>query len=201
MTKLPALPEIDHLRTVVVTFGNTIVWATVLVLASSPKVLAPAKVSVDAPVAPPIVKLLYVNPPPKKVRALVVVLDRTIGADAELNVRFVVVLTFQTLPTPLRVHVPDPIVTVRAIVPEALNSPVVTAKLLASKAPDVTINVRPEPSVIFAANCRVPVTAFNVIGCVNATPAEFMVLVTPWPAKVNTPVPVSVKDEKNVRLP
>ena len=59
VTTLPDVPVIFHKAVVVVEpLVNTSVWATVLVLAISLKVLLPEKVSVDTPVAPPIVNLL-----------------------------------------------------------------------------------------------------------------------------------------------
>ena len=58
VTTLPAVPVTDHFPKVCTAVPNSIVCATVLVEASSPKVLLPVIVSVDVPVVPPMVNLL-----------------------------------------------------------------------------------------------------------------------------------------------
>ena len=59
VTTLPAVPVTDHLPIVCVLLEeNSMVWATVLVDANSPKVLEFWIVNVDVPVVPPTVSLL-----------------------------------------------------------------------------------------------------------------------------------------------
>ena len=127
VTTFPAVPVIVQDATlVVVPAVNRTVCATVFVLASVLNVLLPVKVSVDVPVAPPIVRLLYVNPPPANVLAVVVVLERTIVEVPALSVRLVTVPKSQIAPVPANVHVPDPMVSVLVLVPLPTNNPAVT---------------------------------------------------------------------------
>ena len=57
VTTFPEEPLTDHAAVVVVTFGKTMVCATVLVLVISEKVGVPVMVVVEDPVAPPIVNV------------------------------------------------------------------------------------------------------------------------------------------------
>ena len=65
-------------------------------------------------------------PPPANVLDVALVFEMTIVADAPLNVRFVMVPVFQTVPVPVSVHVPVPIVSVRTFAFDELNDPHVT---------------------------------------------------------------------------
>ena len=100
MTKFPAAPRTVNAPTVVVTFGKTIVCATVLVLAISENVFVPKIVVVDVLVLPPMVNLPYVFDPPLKFLALVVLFDRMISAVPVI----VDVGVFQQVPDPVIVH-------------------------------------------------------------------------------------------------
>ena len=105
---------------------NSMVCATVLVLDKVLNVFEPVKVSVEVPVVPPIVRLLYVLPPPAKVLAAVEVSDNTIVDVLGFNVKFVDVAIFQTEPVPDIVHVPEPMFKVLVLELEDEKKPTVT---------------------------------------------------------------------------
>jgi hypothetical protein len=117
VTTLPDVPVTDHVVIVVVVLGsNSIVCATVFVLANVVKVFDPVKVVVEMPVVPPIEMPLYDRPPPANVLAEVVVLDNARAAVPLVKVRLVVVEVSHTVSTPVNVHVPEPICRVLVIV-------------------------------------------------------------------------------------
>ena len=58
VTTLPDVPVTVHLPKVCVVLPRAMVWATVLVLASSVNWLLPVMVRVEMPVVPPMVSLL-----------------------------------------------------------------------------------------------------------------------------------------------
>ena len=64
-----------------------------------------------------------------------------------LRVRFVAVLVFQTVPVPLKVQVPDPMVRVLVLELAEEKTPVETFLLLALKVPAVWVNVAVLPRV------------------------------------------------------
>lgn len=80
VTTLPTVPVTVHLPKVCVVVPSAIVYATVLIEASSVNVLSPVMLIVGEPATPPIVSLLYDSPPPANVRAEVVVSDKTMFA-------------------------------------------------------------------------------------------------------------------------
>lgn len=137
-TSLPAEPVTLHVSMVPWLAPKAMVCATVFVDASSVNEFAPNRLKVDVPVAPPIVSLLKASPPAKDL-LLVVVFDRRIFAVFLLNVRFVIVAVFHTVPVPVSVHSPDPIVIVRLPVPIPLNAVQVRLKLFALSVPRVSV--------------------------------------------------------------
>src|SRR5438552_2102243 len=83
--------------------------------------------------------LLKVAPPPAKVTP---VLELSVALMVEVfwfNVRPVVVDVSQTVPVPLRVQVPDPMVMVRVLVLAEETLAALTVKLLALNVPAVTV--------------------------------------------------------------
>ena len=80
VTTLPAVPVTLHLPKVWIVVPRAMVWATVLVEASSANWLLPEIVSVEVPVAPPMVSLLKDCPKPAKVLLEVLVLDSRMSA-------------------------------------------------------------------------------------------------------------------------
>ena len=112
VTTLPTVPVMLQVSIVPKLLEKRIVWATVLVDASSVNEFAPDIDVTDIPVEPPIVSLLNDRPPPAKVLLLIVVLESKMLAVCLLKVRPVVVAVLQTVPVPLNVHRPDPIVIV-----------------------------------------------------------------------------------------
>jgi len=79
---------------------------------------------VEVPVAPPIVSLLNEKPLAENVRALVLVSDKTIFA-VPLNNTKPPDVKSKIVPTPDRVHVPEPIFNVLDELPEVKTIPVV----------------------------------------------------------------------------
>ena len=126
MTTLPTVPVTVHLPKVCVVVPSAMVWATVLVDASSVNWLSPVIVRVDVPVVPPMVSLLYERKPPLKSRLVVPVSDKTMLAVPLYKFRFVIVDASQTAPVPDKVHVPEPSFKVLALLLENANNPVVT---------------------------------------------------------------------------
>ena len=125
VTTLPTVPVTVQAPKVCVVDPSEIVWATVLVLASSVNWLLPLMVRVDVPVAPPMVSLLYERLPPAKDLADVLVSDKTI-LDVPLKKERLEDTAFQIVPVEERVQVPDPILKVLVEVFDASNEPTVT---------------------------------------------------------------------------
>ena len=180
VTTLPREPVTLHVSMVPWFSSKVMVCATVFVDANSVNELAADSVRVEVPVAPPIVSLLKANPP-KKVLALVVVLDKTILAVFLLNVKFDLVMVFHTFPVPVSVHSPDPIVMVRAPVPVPLNVVQVRLKLFASSTPRKSVTE--ELELKFPSSWNVPPKEITETGKVIVLPALVKVMV-PRPAKV-----------------
>ena len=125
VTTLPDVPVTLHFPKVWVVVPRAMVWATVLVEASSVNWLLPPMLNVDVPVAPPMVSLLKEKLLPSKVLAVVVVLDKRMSAVPLYKAKEPPALPmFQTVPVDVRVHVPEPIFSVA--VPPAVNLPAVT---------------------------------------------------------------------------
>ena len=97
------------------------VWATVLVLEIILNVLLPVTVNVDAPVAPPIFKLLYVKLPPAKVLAVAELSVNEIVDVPGDSVKPVVVVVFQTIPVPVNEIKLPPKVIERVLVFDDVN--------------------------------------------------------------------------------
>ena len=152
------------------------VCATVFMLVNVLKVFDPVIVNTDDPVLPPIVRLLYVRPPPAKVRAVVLVSNNTIFAVPLLKVRLRLV-TPQTLPVPVSVQVPDPIN--RAFVfrlAPLINPPTLTSNPLASIVPSLKVSSLVEPRFNGSDSRRVPPPLFP-IGKSNKTPPALIVCI------------------------
>jgi hypothetical protein len=150
VTTFPEEPLTDHAAVVVVTFGKTIVCATVLVLAISENDSATAEmVVVDVDVLPPIVNLPYVLVPAINVLAVVVLSERIISPLPVI----VAVEQFHKAPVPKTVHVPVP----RPIVAEeAVTAAVVTEYVFALKVAKIAV-IPPEVSVVVNASARLTV--------------------------------------------
>lgn len=182
LTTLPALPLIVHALTVVVVpAANCTVCATVFVDANSLNVLLPVNAVVLVLVSPPIVSLLYVSPPPVKVRVAVVLLESTMLAVPLLNVS-PVAGRLQTVPVPVNVHVPDPRLTVRVSPDADVKLAQVTLKVAALKLTDVIAPVVVRSSLSTQPKLAV-VTQFKV-----ASVTPFVVSSTPIPLAFNVPV-------------
>lgn len=135
VTTLPAAPRTVNAPTVVVTFGKTMVCATILVLAISENVGVPEIVVVDVLVFPPIVNFPNVFVPAANVLAVVVLFDKVIPADPET----VADVVTQQVPEPVTVHEALPRFTTVPVAVERL--PIETVYVPASmSAPSASVN-------------------------------------------------------------
>jgi hypothetical protein len=113
-------------------------------------------VRVDVPVAPPMVNLLYARPCPENVLVAVPVSDRTIFA-VFTNKLTLIAGALHTLPVPVSVHVPDPIlIVVPAVAEPRRATPTVTLYVTASNVPLETRRVLVEYMLSASASCAVP---------------------------------------------
>ena len=156
---------IVQLATFVVVPGtNRTPCVTVLVEANSAKVFEPDIVVELLPVLPPSVNLLYVNPPPAKVLAVVVLLLNIMFEVPAFNVRLVVVVASHTVPVPVNVHVLEPIFSILPFVPVMLHEINVTLLLFVVNVPCVCTN---EPAVNASASSTL-VEACEIITAGNS---------------------------------
>lgn len=150
------------------------------------------------PVAPPIVMLLYVKPPPANVLAVTVVLVNKIVDVPAFNVNPEDVPISQTDPVPVSVIVPDPNDIDLVFVLLELNELVERLKLFAANDPDVTVNVFADPIVMLEASWTVEDPTVNTLVATVGTLLN--VCVPDEPANCSD-VPKVNNDVVNVTLP
>lgn len=139
VTKLPAVPVTLNVPLMVVALPAPDVKVRDVGLLDTVKLLRvkPFAPKIIAPVPPPVmVRLFNVIEPPWAI----VFEDADVSVTAivevpALKVRFVIVLNCQTVPVPVRVHVPEPIVIDRVVLLLEFTADTVTLWPFASKVP------------------------------------------------------------------
>ena len=201
VTRLPDVPDALNALTVCVVPEVNRIDAGDTVLVISANVLLPLIIKVPAP---PWLSVPKVLPPPAALPTLKV-LDTALFIDmAEpdaLTVAFDEVDICHAVPDAKTMTDELAIESVRTLLFDEENVPVVSVIPFRSKEPLVSVNALVEPSVIASCSRQVPPTPLSVTGQSNVRPLDVIVLTPDVEAKVSVDAELAVIPLESVRLP